>query len=251
MAGAAEAPHSDGTVAAVDGEEARLTRMSVLQQGSTSETHRPSPATPHGDLPYDQNISGHAREKQESSKYRKPFVESKLAPLVFSLFFPLLTLLSLYFIKAVHCSFCRLLYSRSDHCCFDKPFFSMLFVMVKLGIAALPALGILGLAWEVLDRYMPLPNHVIRPLQQRRRDRQAEGLRRLEVNDQLVGSGLLNWESCRTCPLENPINVGRQAAGQSGEIAAICHQAVLLRILTPIGDQGQSVLPGQRSWVRF
>ena len=61
----------------------------------------------------------------------------------------------------------------------------MLFVMVKLGIAALPALGILGLAWEVLDRYMPLPNHVIRPLQQRRRDRQAEGLRGLEIDHEI------------------------------------------------------------------
>ena len=47
VAGAAEAPHSDGTVATVDGEEARLIRMSVLQQGSTSETHRPSPAWHH------------------------------------------------------------------------------------------------------------------------------------------------------------------------------------------------------------
>ena len=39
--------NSTGTVAAVDGEEARLIKMSVLQQGSTSETHRPSSAWLH------------------------------------------------------------------------------------------------------------------------------------------------------------------------------------------------------------
>src|SRR5712671_5864053 len=37
-------------------------------------------------------------------------------------------------------------------------------------------------------------DHLIRPLEERRRDREAEGLRRLEVDDQLELGGLLDGE---------------------------------------------------------
>jgi hypothetical protein len=37
-------------------------------------------------------------------------------------------------------------------------------------------------------------NHLIRPLQEGRRDRQAEGLGGLEVDDQLELRGLLDWQ---------------------------------------------------------
>ncbi len=37
-------------------------------------------------------------------------------------------------------------------------------------------------------------NHLIRPLQERRRDRQAEGLGHLEVDDQLERLSLLDWQ---------------------------------------------------------
>ena len=46
----------------------------------------------------------------------------------------------------------------------------------------------------------PSLDHLIRPQQQRRRDRQAEGLGGLEVDDQLELRGLLDREARRASP---------------------------------------------------
>jgi hypothetical protein len=70
------------------------------------------------------------------------------------------------------------------------------------------------------SRHLPLAPHVVvavvvetgsrwmkrpRPLQERRRDRQAEGLRRLEVDDQLKLGGPFDWQVCGLGALENLI----------------------------------------------
>src|SRR6266436_3978726 len=53
----------------------------------------------------------------------------------------------------------------------------------------------------------PSLNHLIRPPQQRRRDRQAERLGRLEVDDQLELGGLLDGQVAWLCALEDLVHV--------------------------------------------
>ena len=52
----------------------------------------------------------------------------------------------------------------------------------------------------------PSLDHLIRPPQQRRGDRQAEGLRGLEVDDEIELVGLLNGEVGGLRPLENLVD---------------------------------------------
>src|SRR5258708_14039007 len=54
---------------------------------------------------------------------------------------------------------------------------------------------------------MELLDHRIRPLQERRRDRQAERLGGLEVDDQLELGRLLDGEISRLGPLENLVDI--------------------------------------------
>jgi hypothetical protein len=54
--------------------------------------------------------------------------------------------------------------------------------------------------------------HLIRPRQQRRRDREAEGLGSLEVDQQLELRRLLNGKVARSCAFENAVHVDRSAA---------------------------------------
>jgi hypothetical protein len=58
---------------------------------------------------------------------------------------------------------------------------------------------------------MRLLNHLIRPPQQRRRDRQAEGLGRLEVDDQLELRRLLDGKLARVFALQDPVHVSGSA----------------------------------------
>src|SRR6266478_3596132 len=52
-----------------------------------------------------------------------------------------------------------------------------------------------------------LLDHLVRPLQDRRRDRQAEGLGGLEVDHELELGGLFDWQVCGLGALENPVHV--------------------------------------------
>src|SRR6185295_18285009 len=58
----------------------------------------------------------------------------------------------------------------------------------------------------------PSLDHLIRPLEERLGDRQAEGLGGLEVDDQLELGGLLDREIARLRVLEDLVHVGRGAA---------------------------------------
>src|SRR5712664_3626996 len=68
-------------------------------------------------------------------------------------------------------------------------------------------------------------DHLIRSLQERRRDRQAEGLGGLEVDDQLEGCRLFNWQIRRLRPLEDPIDISGGAPEQGMIVHSIDHQA--------------------------
>ena len=54
----------------------------------------------------------------------------------------------------------------------------------------------------------PLLDHLIRPLQERRRDREAEGLGGLEVDDQLELCGLLDGQVGRFGAVEDSVHIG-------------------------------------------
>src|SRR3989442_12493025 len=61
-------------------------------------------------------------------------------------------------------------------------------------------------------------NHLIRPQQQRRRDGGADGLRRLEVDDQLEPLRLLNGEFTRLRGFSNTIHAARHPTHLPAEV---------------------------------
>ncbi len=75
-----------------------------------------------------------------------------------------------------------------------------------------------------------LLDHLIRPLQERRRDRQAQGLRGLEVDYQVELCGLLNREISRFRALEDLVHVGGgvpidiDRVGTVAQKAAVCYE---------------------------
>ena len=71
-------------------------------------------------------------------------------------------------------------------------------------------------------------DHLVRPRQHRRRDRQPEGLGGLEVDDQLELGRLLDGQIPGLRTLENLVHVGGGTARQVGQI-------------WPIGDEAASV----------
>ena len=62
-----------------------------------------------------------------------------------------------------------------------------------------------------------LLDHFIRPPQHRRRDRQAERLRSLEVDDKLKLGGLLDGEVCRLRTLQDLVDQGGGVGIHAGE----------------------------------
>src|SRR5438093_9444139 len=77
------------------------------------------------------------------------------------------------------------------------------------------------LSWKSL-------NDLIRPLQQRLRDRQPEGLRCLEVDDQLELRGLFDGQVARLGPLEDFVDVASGTSLHLGSIYSIGHEAAWL-----------------------
>src|SRR6266436_252331 len=67
-------------------------------------------------------------------------------------------------------------------------------------------------------------DHLIRPPQQRRWDRQAEGLRGLEVDDQLELRRLLDWEVGRLGSLENAVDIRGSASRKILAVATVGHE---------------------------
>src|SRR5207244_1625377 len=68
-------------------------------------------------------------------------------------------------------------------------------------------------------------DHLIRPLQERRRDRQAEHPGGLEVDHQTPVVDLLDREVSWLCPLEDPVDIARRAAKHVEEVWHIGEEA--------------------------
>src|ERR1700730_1343829 len=68
-------------------------------------------------------------------------------------------------------------------------------------------------------------DHLIRPPQQRRRNRQAERLRGLEVDDEVELRGLLDGKITRFGAFQDLVHVGRSASKQISNVRSIRHKA--------------------------
>src|SRR5258705_12454086 len=79
-------------------------------------------------------------------------------------------------------------------------------------------------------------DHLIRPLQERRRNRQAEGLGRLEVDHQFELGGLLDGKIAGLGALEDLVDVAGGMAELVGVVTAIAGQAARFHILTGADD---------------
>src|SRR5882672_4984312 len=96
---------------------------------------------------------------------------------------------------------------------------------------------------SAIDR--ALLNHLIRALQERRRDRQPEGLRGLEVDDQLELSRLFDGEIGGLRTLENAVDVRGRALHKMLAVVAVGHEPPGLDKISRWNDRRQSVLGGE------
>src|SRR6266446_1513120 len=92
----------------------------------------------------------------------------------------------------------------------------------------------------------PLLNHLIRPLQERRRDGQAEGLGGLEVDDQFEGRGLLDGKLGRLGTFENFVYVVSTPPVQVSIVRSIRHEPTLNYLPPPCEDRRETMLYGER-----
>src|SRR2546425_7881827 len=86
-------------------------------------------------------------------------------------------------------------------------------------------------------------NDLIRPPQHRRRDRQAERLRGLDVDDQLEPGGPLDGEVARLGTLENPVHVGRKLTEDRPLVRPVTHQTTRFHV-APIREGRWQAVPG-------
>src|SRR5947209_1576274 len=87
-----------------------------------------------------------------------------------------------------------------------------------------------------------LLDDLIRPQQHRLGDREAEGLRGLQVHDQLELGGLLDGQVAGLCTLEDLIHVGSGTPIQIGKVRSIGHKAPGIDKLPPWVHCRQPVL---------
>src|SRR5215471_3581573 len=79
-------------------------------------------------------------------------------------------------------------------------------------------------------------DHLVGSLEQRRRDREAEGLGGLEVDDELELRGLLDGEVARRGAFEDLVDVERGAPKQVNNVRAVGHEATGLSVLLQLID---------------
>src|SRR4030095_4996282 len=98
---------------------------------------------------------------------------------------------------------------------------------------------------SIVASFVSLLDHLIRPRQQRRRDRQAERLGGLEVDDQLELGGLLDRKVSRLRPLENAIDIARHAPVHVREAYAVGHEAAVADVFSELVHGRQTVARSQ------
>src|SRR5215813_4783546 len=89
-----------------------------------------------------------------------------------------------------------------------------------------------------------LPDNLIRPRQQRRRDREAEGLGSLEVDDELELGGLFDGEVSGLGAFQDLVDIGRGAPEALVKIDPICYETAGLRVLLHCIDR-RDAAPGR------
>ena len=92
----------------------------------------------------------------------------------------------------------------------------------------------------------PYSINLIRPLQERRRHPQAEGLRGLEVDRQLELRGLLDGEVGRLGTFEDAVDVPRRLAEIFGEIRTIGNQAAWVRKIGSVEIDRRDAVAGRQ-----
>src|SRR5215813_10679813 len=85
----------------------------------------------------------------------------------------------------------------------------------------------------------------VRALQQRRGDREAKGLRSLEVDDQLELGGLLDWQVGGFRAFQDLVHVQGGTPVQIGETRAVTHEAPDFDVLSLAIDRGQAAFARQ------
>src|SRR5882762_7073894 len=91
----------------------------------------------------------------------------------------------------------------------------------------------------------PSLDHLIRSQQQRRRDGEADGLGRLEVDDQLELRRLLDREIPRLRALEDLVDEESRAPEEIRVVRAVTDESTSLDPLLRPDDTGQAVCEGE------
>jgi hypothetical protein len=91
----------------------------------------------------------------------------------------------------------------------------------------------------------PLSDHLVCLEEERRRDREAQGLRSLQVDDKLKCRGLLDGEVSRLGPFEDLVHVRGDALPLLGRTWPIAHEPTRLDKRTSPEDRRQPVFDGQ------
>src|SRR5262249_9626950 len=86
---------------------------------------------------------------------------------------------------------------------------------------------------------------LVRTAQHRLRDRQAQGLRGLEVDQQLEGGWPLYGQVTRLRALQDLIHVSRRTPEQILKVRAIGHESAFVHELWPGGDRREPILYGE------
>src|SRR5262249_31448457 len=111
--------------------------------------------------------------------------------------------------------------------------------------AAKRANASLAFGWNALLGHCSLLNNRIRSHQDRRRNREPQSLRGLQVDDQLERLRLLHGEIAWPSAFQDLVDVGGRAAKQLGEARAVGHQATGHSVLFDLKDRGQSRAGGE------
>src|SRR5262245_48734905 len=88
-----------------------------------------------------------------------------------------------------------------------------------------------------------LVDHLIRPPQHRLRDRQAQRLRRLEIDDELEPRGLLHRKVARPGAFEKLVDVARSVSELVEDARTEAHKSSCLCEFTELGSHGHPMPP--------
>ena len=95
-----------------------------------------------------------------------------------------------------------------------------------------------------------LLDHLVGAREQRGRQYKAECLRRLQVSDQFVSGGCLNWQIGWLLAFENSIDVAGCKSSLIDQIDSIGDQAAIVGVVAPVIN-GRQFVPGRKRCERL